>query len=259
MLDADWTDASRGRVGSRLNKQTFLAFRLDEAGRWCDLLLHVLALPEEGPLDPDARRVLRLRQPTEIRVYPHRDLTPAPIEPAIPLADLDAFESTRLELDTGRGGSTEREARTVRLSGSRPTSREISSTEASRDQMPVAVLTNAHSLDRARCPIGCDAVIGPGGGVAVLRNDAATRCQVHLDVTATRAGIRARVPAVGGDELAAVPARLVREQTTQVGEAGVGDRLRQRPVRKHPGDVEVLDGQPGQTRRELSSATRPRG
>jgi hypothetical protein len=27
---------------------------------WCDLLLHVVALPESGPIDPDARRILRL-------------------------------------------------------------------------------------------------------------------------------------------------------------------------------------------------------
>lgn len=52
-----------------------------------------MALPETGPLDPDARRILRLTLPAQLRVLLRTDQAgPAGYGPVIPLAGLDAVE-----------------------------------------------------------------------------------------------------------------------------------------------------------------------
>jgi hypothetical protein len=58
------------------------------------LLLHVLALPEAGPPDPDTRRALVLSGVSRVRVLLRRD-EPWQVDygPALPLADLAAVES----------------------------------------------------------------------------------------------------------------------------------------------------------------------
>lgn len=76
-----------------LNEADVLGVRLEPSGAWCDLLLHVLALPETGPLDPDARRILRLTLPRQVRVLLRTDQTgSAGYGPVIPLTGLDAVE-----------------------------------------------------------------------------------------------------------------------------------------------------------------------
>jgi hypothetical protein len=54
--------------------------------------LHVLALPETGPLEGDARRILRLTFPAEVRIV-LRAWQQAGNGPVIPLADLDEVEN----------------------------------------------------------------------------------------------------------------------------------------------------------------------
>lgn len=60
-------------------------------GAWCDLLLHILALPETGPIDPDAHRVLPLTSPARVQVLLRQDRRPG-FGPVIPLFGLDAVE-----------------------------------------------------------------------------------------------------------------------------------------------------------------------
>jgi len=70
-----------------------LGIRLEPSGAWCDLLLHVLALPDAGAIAPDARRILRLAAPAQVRVIlrPWQS-GPGKYGQVIPLADLDAVE-----------------------------------------------------------------------------------------------------------------------------------------------------------------------
>lgn len=97
----DWTDEGRYDIGVALNESEVVGVRLDPSGSGCDLLLHVLALPEVGPIDPDPRRILRLLAPGVIRVYLHEDRPPGSHEPAIPLASLDAVEEFFASLSSG--------------------------------------------------------------------------------------------------------------------------------------------------------------
>jgi hypothetical protein len=46
-----------------LNEADVPGLRLEPSGAWCDLLLHVVALPESGPMDPDARRTVDVYAP----------------------------------------------------------------------------------------------------------------------------------------------------------------------------------------------------
>lgn len=89
----EWGDQSRAGLDVALNEADVLGIRLDRAGAWCDVFLHVLALPETGPLDPDARRILRLTMPGRVSIL----LRPGRVEPigygpVIPLSGLDAVE-----------------------------------------------------------------------------------------------------------------------------------------------------------------------
>ncbi len=75
-----------------LNEATVAGLRL-ETGDAVSLLLHVLALPESGPPDPDTRRALVLSGVSRVRVLLRRDV-PGEVDygPALPLADLAAVE-----------------------------------------------------------------------------------------------------------------------------------------------------------------------
>jgi hypothetical protein len=63
-----WDEKTRQAMEVALNEADVLGIRLEPSGAWCDLLLHVLALPETGPIHPDARRILRLTRPARVRV-----------------------------------------------------------------------------------------------------------------------------------------------------------------------------------------------
>ena len=55
MMDpVQWDDETRAGIEVALNEADVLGIRLDPAGAWCDVLVHVLALPETGSLDRDA-------------------------------------------------------------------------------------------------------------------------------------------------------------------------------------------------------------
>lgn len=88
-----WDEETRGAVEVALNEADVLGIRLEQSGAWCDLLLHVLALPEAGPPDLDPRRILRLISPAQVRVLLRRQQAgPGRYGPAITLAGLDAVE-----------------------------------------------------------------------------------------------------------------------------------------------------------------------
>lgn len=88
-----WDDETRAGMDLALNEADVLSIRLDQAGAWCDLFLHVLALPETGPLDPDARRIVRLTMPGRVSILLRRDrLGQDGYGPVIPVSGLDAVE-----------------------------------------------------------------------------------------------------------------------------------------------------------------------
>ncbi|GAA2844308.1 hypothetical protein [Crossiella cryophila] len=87
-----WDEQARTAVETALNESDVLGLRIGPSAAWCDLLLHVLALPETGPLDPDARRILRLNAPALVRVLLRESLPDGGFGPALPLADLAAVE-----------------------------------------------------------------------------------------------------------------------------------------------------------------------
>jgi hypothetical protein len=88
-----WNTQTRTALEAALNEADVLGIRLAESGGWCDVLVHVLALPEAGPLDPDARRILRLFLPAQVKVLLREDrVEPAGYGPVIPLPGLDAVE-----------------------------------------------------------------------------------------------------------------------------------------------------------------------
>jgi hypothetical protein len=72
-----------------LNEATVAGLRV--TGDEVRLLLHVLALPAEGPPDPDTRRALVFAPVSRVRVLLRRD-EPGEVDygPAVPLADLAA-------------------------------------------------------------------------------------------------------------------------------------------------------------------------
>ena len=78
-------------MDTALNESEVLGVRLEPSGGWCDLLLHVLALPEAAPIDPDARRILRLTSPAQVKILLRTDLMDG-YGPVIPLGGLDAIE-----------------------------------------------------------------------------------------------------------------------------------------------------------------------
>ncbi len=90
----EWDDAIRERLGVALNESDVVGVRLDPARAHVDVLLHVIALSESGPLTKDGRRIMRLKRPAELRFLLRRDPIgeQAAIQPAIPLADEAAVE-----------------------------------------------------------------------------------------------------------------------------------------------------------------------
>jgi hypothetical protein len=90
----NWDDATRERLETALNECEVVGVRLDPAGGHVDVLLHVIALPEAGPLVTDGRRIMRLERPAELRFLLRRDRIDEPLatQPAVPLADESAVE-----------------------------------------------------------------------------------------------------------------------------------------------------------------------
>lgn len=90
----DWAEATRERLETALNESDVVGIRLDPSGAHVDVLLHVIALPESGPLTKDGRRIMRLTRPAELQFLLRRDPVgeQVALHPAIPLADLEAVE-----------------------------------------------------------------------------------------------------------------------------------------------------------------------
>ncbi|MFT3873754.1 MAG: hypothetical protein QM714_14110 [Nocardioides sp.] len=91
----EWDDVTRERLEVALNESDVVGVRLDPARAYVDVLLHVIALPESGPLMKDGRRIMRLKRPAELRFLLRRDPIgeQAATQPAIPLADEAAVEN----------------------------------------------------------------------------------------------------------------------------------------------------------------------
>ncbi|MGO1052366.1 hypothetical protein [Crossiella sp. CA198] len=87
-----WDEQARTAVETALNEADVLGLRIGPSAQWCELLLHVLALPETGPIDPDARRILRLNAPARVRVLLRKSLPDGGFGPVLPLVDLAAVE-----------------------------------------------------------------------------------------------------------------------------------------------------------------------
>ncbi|MBU2693959.1 hypothetical protein [Pimelobacter sp. 30-1] len=89
-----WNEATREGLEVALNESDVVGVRLDPTGAYVDVLLHVTALPESGPLATDGRRIMRLTEPAEVRFLLRRDGVgeEAGYQPAIPLADETAVE-----------------------------------------------------------------------------------------------------------------------------------------------------------------------
>ena len=66
-------EGTRDGIETALNEADVLGIQLDPAGASCDVLVHVLALPESGPLDRDARRALRLAGPGQVSILLRAD------------------------------------------------------------------------------------------------------------------------------------------------------------------------------------------
>lgn len=90
-----WEELIAAGLESALNESYVVGLRQAFApGGAIDVLLHVSALPPTGPIDPDARRVLRLLSPTCVRVLLRRDTgTVGSYGPALPLVDLAEVEA----------------------------------------------------------------------------------------------------------------------------------------------------------------------
>jgi hypothetical protein len=80
-------------LNQALNEATVAGLRLRPDGTVV-VLLHVLALPEHGPVDPDTRRALILSGVSTARVLLRRERPADSLRygPAIPLRDFDAVE-----------------------------------------------------------------------------------------------------------------------------------------------------------------------
>ena len=89
-----WDEQAREGMDVALNEAEVLGLRLGESGAWCDLLVHVVALPEHGPLGSDRRRILRLLEPGHVTVLLRTDQAETSgYGDAIPLASLEEVEA----------------------------------------------------------------------------------------------------------------------------------------------------------------------
>ena len=84
-------------ISYALNEAEVAGLRLADDGSRVDLLLHVLALPPVGPIDPDACRIIVLYRPSLIEVVLPQDAG-QDRGPAIPLSDIDAVNAFLLSL-----------------------------------------------------------------------------------------------------------------------------------------------------------------
>jgi len=80
-------------LNTALNEATVVGVDLDPAAATARLLLHVLALPERGPIDPDPRRALTLTGVSDFQVLLRKDPFGGDFGPAIPIQDLDELAS----------------------------------------------------------------------------------------------------------------------------------------------------------------------
>lgn len=97
----DWRDDNRERLEVALTESDVVGVRLPAIeGGAVDVLLHVLALPESGPVANDPRRMLRFCGVDDVRVLLRR-VTRDGDGPPIELADLDAVEGFFESLVTG--------------------------------------------------------------------------------------------------------------------------------------------------------------
>lgn len=92
-LDQKLTDG----ISYALNESEVAGLRLAEDRSRVDLLLHVLALPPIGPIDPDSRRIIVLSRPSLIEVVLQQGAG-QDYGPAIPLSDMDAVNAFLLSL-----------------------------------------------------------------------------------------------------------------------------------------------------------------
>lgn len=97
-----WDEDSRTHLETALNEANVLGLRMGPQNAFIDVLLHVSALPESGPIDPDARRALRLLSPSEVRILLRTDQTASDgYGTPIPLADLNEVEALFASLTWG--------------------------------------------------------------------------------------------------------------------------------------------------------------
>lgn len=91
------------RLETALNESDVLGVRLAADGSTVDVLLHVLGLPEYGPISPDSRRVLQLTNPSTLRFLLRTNTLESPTDqsPAIPLRDMGAVEDFFASLSWG--------------------------------------------------------------------------------------------------------------------------------------------------------------
>jgi hypothetical protein len=79
-------------ISYALNEAEVAGLRMSDDHSRVDLLVHVLALPADGPIDSDARRIVALLRPSLIEVVLQidRERTTTPV---IPLSDIDAVHA----------------------------------------------------------------------------------------------------------------------------------------------------------------------
>jgi hypothetical protein len=86
-----WTEEQRAALDLALQESEVVGLHVADDGGWCDVLIHVVALTDDGAIDTDPRRVLRLVSPSRIEALLRRNTSSA-LGPAMPLANLEAIE-----------------------------------------------------------------------------------------------------------------------------------------------------------------------
>lgn len=80
-------------LNTSLNEATVVGVDLDPAAATARVLVHVLALPENGPIDHDPRRALTFTDVSNFQVLLRPDPFGGDFGPAIPIQDLDELAS----------------------------------------------------------------------------------------------------------------------------------------------------------------------
>jgi hypothetical protein len=94
-----FSDQLTNDLNTALNEATVVGVDLDQAAATARLLLHVLALPEQGPIDPDPRRAMTLTGVSDFQLLLRHDPCGGEFGPAIPVADLKELVSLFAQLD----------------------------------------------------------------------------------------------------------------------------------------------------------------